>query len=72
VSFDHIYFFSIFKILIQAALHDLYAECGDQMDTWIVGKTPIGVFQPPINNDTPTGQETSDVSIAASSAIYPT
>jgi len=37
------------------------------MDTWIVGKTPIGVFQPP--KDTPTAQETTDVSTATVSKM---
>jgi large subunit ribosomal protein L46 len=47
------------QFLHQAALHDLYAECGDQMDTWIVGKTPIGVLQPP-KDSIPNPQETPD------------
>ena len=38
------------------------------MDTWIVGKTPIGVFQPP--RDIPTAQEAPDVSILFSSKLY--
>jgi len=35
------------QFLHRAALTDLYAECGDKMDTWVVGKAPIGVYQPP-------------------------
>jgi large subunit ribosomal protein L46 len=62
---------NVFQIPVQAALHDLYAECGDQMDTWIVGKTPIGVLQPP-KDSIPNAQETPDVSIAVSSAKYST
>jgi large subunit ribosomal protein L46 len=43
----YIYFISI----CQAAQKDLYAECGDLMDTWIVGKAPVGVYKPPqLNN----------------------
>lgn len=68
--FDQSIFISILvHLFLQAALHDLYAECGDQMDTWIVGKTPIGVFQPPRDN-TPTEQETPDVSNIASAKYY--
>ena len=33
------------------------------MDVWIVGKTPIGIFQPP-EDDTPTTQGIPDVSIS--------
>ncbi|KAF9475677.1 50S ribosomal subunit L30 [Pholiota conissans] len=34
------------QFLHQAAQKDLYAECGDEMDTWVVGKAPIGVYKP--------------------------
>ncbi|OSD02801.1 hypothetical protein PYCCODRAFT_1452020 [Trametes coccinea BRFM310] len=34
------------EFLHQAALRDLQAECGVNMDTWIVGKKPIAVYQP--------------------------
>jgi len=33
------------QFLHQAAQKDLLAECGDKMDTWIVGKAPIGVYK---------------------------
>ncbi|KAF8964110.1 39S mitochondrial ribosomal protein L46-domain-containing protein [Flammula alnicola] len=33
-------------LLHQAAQKDLLAECGDEMDTWVVGKAPIGVYKP--------------------------
>ena len=29
----------------QAAQKDLHAECGSHMDTWIVGRCPIGVYK---------------------------
>jgi len=32
--------------LHQAAQKDLYAECGEHMDAWIVGRTPAGVYKP--------------------------
>ncbi|KAG6820786.1 hypothetical protein H0H93_011551 [Arthromyces matolae] len=32
------------ELLHQAAQRDLYAECGDKMDAWIVSRNPIGVF----------------------------
>ncbi|KAF5330526.1 hypothetical protein D9619_005685 [Psilocybe cf. subviscida] len=35
------------QLLHQAAQKDLEAECGDQMDTWVVGKAPIGVHTLP-------------------------
>ncbi|KAF8163079.1 39S mitochondrial ribosomal protein L46-domain-containing protein [Crassisporium funariophilum] len=35
------------QLLHQAAYKDLYAECGDEMDTWIVGRKPIGIYKPP-------------------------
>lgn len=50
------------QFLHQAALKDLYAECGDQMDTWIVGKTPIGVYQSPQVGDASPSLDTPDVS----------
>ncbi|EDR11349.1 mitochondrial 54S ribosomal protein YmL17/YmL30 [Laccaria bicolor S238N-H82] len=31
--------------LHQAAQKDLHAECGSHMDTWIVGRCPIGVYK---------------------------
>ncbi|KAI0781208.1 39S mitochondrial ribosomal protein L46-domain-containing protein [Trametes elegans] len=34
------------EFLHQAALRDLEAECGVNLDTWIVGKKPIAVHQP--------------------------
>ncbi|KDN50537.1 hypothetical protein RSAG8_01035, partial [Rhizoctonia solani AG-8 WAC10335] len=30
-----------------AALEELHSECGPDMDTWVVGRYPIGVHQPP-------------------------
>ncbi|KAH0584115.1 hypothetical protein H2248_009684 [Termitomyces sp. 'cryptogamus'] len=33
------------ELLHQAAQRDLYAECGDKMDTWIVSRNPVGVYK---------------------------
>ncbi|KAG6879042.1 hypothetical protein C0992_005667 [Termitomyces sp. T32_za158] len=33
------------ELLHQAAQRDLYAECGEQMDTWIVSRNPVGVYK---------------------------
>ncbi|PPQ63171.1 hypothetical protein CVT24_005716 [Panaeolus cyanescens] len=41
------------QLLHQAAQKDLFAECGDNMDSWIVGRTPIGVYQPPTATPSP-------------------
>ncbi|RDB21361.1 54S ribosomal protein L17, mitochondrial [Hypsizygus marmoreus] len=32
------------ELLHQAAQRDLYSECGENMDTWIVSRNPIGVY----------------------------
>ncbi|KAI0371762.1 hypothetical protein BV20DRAFT_965034 [Pilatotrama ljubarskyi] len=40
------------EFLHQAALRDLQAECGINMDTWIVGKKPIAVYQPSLPEST--------------------
>ncbi|KAJ8488285.1 hypothetical protein ONZ51_g3646 [Trametes cubensis] len=40
------------EFLHQAALRDLQAECGVNMDTWIVGKKPIAVYQPSLPEST--------------------
>ncbi|KAF9532417.1 50S ribosomal subunit L30 [Crepidotus variabilis] len=48
------------QFLHQAALSDLYAECGDQMDAWIVGKAPIGVYQPSQDAKSVTSQNTPE------------
>ncbi|PPQ78152.1 hypothetical protein CVT25_015485 [Psilocybe cyanescens] len=34
------------QLLHQAAQKNLLAECGDKMDTWIVGRVPVGVYKP--------------------------
>jgi hypothetical protein len=34
-------------IILQAAQKDLHAECGENMDTWIVSRNPTGVYKPP-------------------------
>ncbi|KAH8102896.1 60S ribosomal protein L17 [Cristinia sonorae] len=34
------------ELLHDAARRDLHAECGDHMDTWVVSRNPIGVYQP--------------------------
>ncbi|KAJ8519876.1 hypothetical protein ONZ45_g3235 [Pleurotus djamor] len=34
------------ELLHQAAQRDLFAECGANMDTWIVSRNPIGVHKP--------------------------
>jgi len=33
------------ELLHQAAQRDLYAECGENMDMWIVSRNPIGVYK---------------------------
>ncbi|KAF7311661.1 50S ribosomal subunit L30 [Mycena kentingensis (nom. inval.)] len=35
------------ELLHQAAQRELYANCGDKMDTWIVARKPIGMHRPP-------------------------
>ncbi|KAI0637247.1 39S mitochondrial ribosomal protein L46-domain-containing protein [Trametes polyzona] len=40
------------ELLHQAAQRDLEAECGVNMDTWIVGKKPIAVHQPSLPEST--------------------
>jgi len=35
------------ELLHHAATRGLEAECGNNMDTWIVSRNPIGVFHPP-------------------------
>lgn len=32
--------------MLQAAHKELHAECGENMDTWIVSRNPIGVYKP--------------------------
>ncbi|OBZ75207.1 54S ribosomal protein L17, mitochondrial [Grifola frondosa] len=39
------------ELLHEAAERDLEAECGTMMDTWIVSRNPIGVYQPPLPAD---------------------
>ncbi|KAH9946340.1 39S mitochondrial ribosomal protein L46-domain-containing protein [Epithele typhae] len=34
------------ELLHQAAVRDLYAECGENMDAWMVGRKPIAMHQP--------------------------
>ncbi|KAJ3501753.1 hypothetical protein NLJ89_g9197 [Agrocybe chaxingu] len=41
------------QFLHQAAQKNLFAECKDEMDTWIVGKTPIGVYKSPQTEASP-------------------
>ncbi|KAF8644138.1 hypothetical protein AX16_008665 [Volvariella volvacea WC 439] len=41
------------EFLHQAAQRDLYAECGQHMDTWIVSRNPIGVYKPQASPNTP-------------------
>ncbi|KAF8874638.1 60S ribosomal protein L17 [Gymnopilus junonius] len=45
------------QFLHQAAQQDLLNECGDKMDTWIVGKAPIGVHKPQPSQAETEGQE---------------
>ncbi|KAG6854986.1 hypothetical protein C0991_009809 [Blastosporella zonata] len=33
------------ELLHQAAQRDLYAQCGEKMDTWIVSRNPVGVHK---------------------------
>ncbi|OCH95296.1 hypothetical protein OBBRIDRAFT_884121 [Obba rivulosa] len=40
------------ELLHEAAKRDLFAECGDHMDAWIVSRNPIGVYEPPLPADT--------------------
>ncbi|KAI0822610.1 39S mitochondrial ribosomal protein L46-domain-containing protein [Trametes gibbosa] len=40
------------ELLHKAASRDLEAECGINMDTWIVGKKPIAVHQPSLSEST--------------------
>ncbi|KIK63758.1 hypothetical protein GYMLUDRAFT_95315 [Collybiopsis luxurians FD-317 M1] len=35
------------ELLHQAAQRDLFTECGEYMDTWIVSRNPIGHYKPP-------------------------
>jgi hypothetical protein len=32
--------------IIQAAVRELHAECGPDMNIWIVGRKPVGLYQP--------------------------
>jgi large subunit ribosomal protein L46 len=41
-------------LLHQAAQRDLHAECGNEMDTWIVSRNPIGVYKPPTDSESTT------------------
>ncbi|GLB35168.1 putative 39S mitochondrial ribosomal protein L46 [Lyophyllum shimeji] len=42
------------ELLHQAAQRDLYAECGENMDTWIVSRNPVGVYkEAPLDTSTP-------------------
>ncbi|PCH38706.1 60S ribosomal protein L17 [Wolfiporia cocos MD-104 SS10] len=34
------------ELLHEAAERDLYTECGSSMDTWVVSRNPIGLYQP--------------------------
>ncbi|KAF8894442.1 39S mitochondrial ribosomal protein L46-domain-containing protein [Infundibulicybe gibba] len=38
------------ELLHQAAQRDLHAECGENMDTWIVSRNPVGVYKPALPN----------------------
>ncbi|KAJ3505274.1 hypothetical protein NMY22_g17643 [Coprinellus aureogranulatus] len=40
-------------LLHQAAQKDLWAECGQHMDTWIVGRKPVGVWKPSSDSQNP-------------------
>lgn len=54
---------------IQAAERDLHAECGKLMDTWVVSRNPIGVYEP----SRPTGADElslAKVSLPLSIIIY--
>ncbi|KAF5386935.1 hypothetical protein D9615_001710 [Tricholomella constricta] len=42
------------ELLHQAAQRDLHAECGENMDTWIVSRNPIGVYkEAPLDTSSP-------------------
>ncbi|KAL0578249.1 hypothetical protein V5O48_003744 [Marasmius crinis-equi] len=34
------------ELLHQAAHRDLYAQCGDRIDAWVVSRNPIGMYKP--------------------------
>ncbi|KAF9001973.1 39S mitochondrial ribosomal protein L46-domain-containing protein [Cyathus striatus] len=43
-------------LLHQAAQKDLYAECGEAMDTWVVSRSPVGVYKPTQPLETTSGE----------------
>lgn len=46
------------ELLHQAAQRDLHVECGSNMDTWIVGRNPVGFYKPlPANSSDELGAE---------------
>ncbi|KAF5391772.1 hypothetical protein D9757_001689 [Collybiopsis confluens] len=48
------------ELLHRAAQRDLLLECGENMDTWIVSRNPIGHYKPPIkaaSSDHPLSEE---------------
>ncbi|THH31761.1 hypothetical protein EUX98_g2442 [Antrodiella citrinella] len=40
------------ELLHDAAQRDLHAECGAHIDTWVVSRNPIGVYQPSPSEET--------------------
>ncbi|KAG1730586.1 39S mitochondrial ribosomal protein L46-domain-containing protein [Suillus lakei] len=45
------------ELLHHAATRGLEVECGNNMDTWIVSRNPIGVFHPPSPASTDSAEE---------------
>ncbi|KAI0928241.1 hypothetical protein AcW1_005548 [Taiwanofungus camphoratus] len=52
------------ELLHEAAERDLHAECGKLMDTWVVSRNPIGVYEP----SRPTGAD--ELSLAKSYIFF--
>ncbi|KAL6309148.1 39S mitochondrial ribosomal protein L46-domain-containing protein [Sparassis latifolia] len=44
------------EVLHTAAERDLRAECGTQMDTWVVSRKPVGVYEPSTPNGAKSDQ----------------
>ena len=40
-----VYLFSRLTNAPQAAKRDLHAECGPDMNTWVVGRRPVGLYE---------------------------
>jgi large subunit ribosomal protein L46 len=61
------YPFGLAHVVLQAAERGLFAQCGTEMNTWIVSRNPIGVQKPATVTSSP-----SDVCfLVATRFIYP-